>query len=125
MRKELNDYLYLHIGCQMILEKSGRISTLYGVKPDWEGERDCLSLHDGRSWYLHEFYPYKLILRELVDMNDDERLYMAGKFCYKGQGITEHYTPEGMRYLLRRGFDLFGLIRAGLAVNKKDIDDGN
>ena len=121
MKKELKDYVHLYIGCKMIFEKSGRISTLCGVQPDLDSGRDCLRLHDGRDWHSHDYFPYKLILRPLELMTKEEEDYMKGNFCYKGQGVTEYYTPKGMLYLLSRGFDLFGLIKAGIAVNEMYI----
>lgn len=82
----------------------------------------------------------KLVLRSLEDMTKGEAIdFMTSvkpgaqyidhnKYAvlFKSQGSMgdisfTHGPPAGFHYLLQQGFDLFGLIPAGLAVDAKTI----
>lgn len=46
-------------------------------------------------------------------------------YSYSGTGVSfrsKHWTPIQFHYLLSRGFDLFGLINAGLAIDSKTVN---
>ena len=133
MKKELKDYAHLYIGCKMIFEKSGRIATLYGVKEEALDEDDCrLVLHDDSGWKVHEYWNYKLILRSLVDMDDEtarkygwgsaEHFKISTEFHRIGRGGTLRLYPDETKFLLSEGFDLYDLIEAGIAVDKNNIE---
>lgn len=69
-----------------------------------------------------EIKDIKLVLRRLSSMSEDEGDYIEVPGYYKKEFVKAHnqreaaFTPDQFQYLLSRGFDLFGLIDAGLAV---------
>lgn len=66
-----------------------------------------------------------LKLRRLEDMTEDEIREYGKLVELRTDGVHSVYiscdTPESYHYLLQQGFDLFGLITAGLAVDIKTI----
>jgi hypothetical protein len=140
--KKIEDYAHLYLGCPVLLE-----SEMYGVggKPDKIHERLVVIDKHGCEGEKHILYEgdFKLILRPLSDMTEEEALevvritrpnaelvkYKEGcwwSFRDPNDGTIykwrkhplEYLTPEQTRILLSKGFDLFGLIEAGLALDK-------
>lgn len=61
----------------------------------------------------------KIILRPLSDMRDEEKFGKPGK---SGEyPDKEIFSFEHTRYLLSKHFDLFGLIEAGIAIDKTTL----
>lgn len=74
-------------------------------------------------------FEIKPILRPLSDMTEEERLYLCQMFPEKTFTMVDYIIKnittltlnnsfEITRYLLKQGFDLFGLIESGLAIDK-------
>lgn len=126
--KELKDYLHLYLGCEIdisgqreILDsvaKSGQIETLF------RGH-----LRNYRDLSDEDIAP---ILRPLSDMTDEEYTEYAN--IEFGEDTTDwDYDEKTKRsigevtefnrfaYLLKKHFDLFGLIEAGLAIDKTTL----
>lgn len=68
---------------------------------------------------------FKLILRPLSNLTEEEK----GHLLTLKQPITDGIhsvlipvdTPESVLYLIKQGFDIFGLIEAGLAIDKNKM----
>lgn len=124
MKKDIKDYLHLYLG-QRIQFEAGEIGKLEGV--DYKHNHVLVtSEFHGESEYL--FSDIKLIIRPLSDMTMDEKLQID-EFQKIEDKITcprlnnFHMTRHGeqFRYLLKQGFDLFGLIPEGLTIDKTTL----
>lgn len=107
--KDIKDYLPFYIGCDCI-DSQGDIYKI--------------------SYHLLQHYSSELkpILRSVRGLTDDEA-HELGRLKLLEEGYTlglggepsvhrYYYTPEGMLWYLKKGFDIFGLIDAGLAEEK-------
>lgn len=113
--KNFKDYAHLYIGCQMVSNTTGRHGKLLQVRVD---DTD---------------YEAKPILRPLSDMTQEEAKHIIDFF---GKEVTVkgwksnyettclNHNPEFTRWLLSLGFDIFGLIKAGIALDKTTIKNG-
>lgn len=131
MNKDIKDYLHLYLGCKVLL-------------PD--GSKDILDyveIDQDIFWYSkgtdHDDKPVspciediKLILRPLSDMTEEE-LQECGNMIYDFSDdpeLNNHQwkdfeigsAPEQFHWLLSKHFDLFGLIDAGLAIDKTTLN---
>jgi hypothetical protein len=84
---------------------------------------------------LERYTYFKPILRPLSDMTEEEAMELAGFFGAQSAMSTQldkadfarrlmgndYCSPQSVRYLLSRNFDLFGWIEAGLAIDKTKI----
>lgn len=138
MKKELKDYLHLYLGCNVIISESyhnGIIALLVGINHTY-GVVECVL--ESPEWYEYHTYKsfndfqVKPILRPLSDITGDELIQygkiefpdMKGRFDLKGlREVVMHayYEPETFKWLLSKNFDLFGLIEAGLAIDKTTL----
>jgi hypothetical protein len=119
----IQDYLHLYLGCDVI-HKDGTTAKL--VSTTTMGE--CAFIHNDTNQFgvssPEEFG--KLILRPISDVTPEEAEEMwymiEPKNVLEMQGHRQTYKvalcSERTRYLLSKGFDLFGLIDAGLAISK-------
>lgn len=112
--KNIENYLHLYIGinCQFKERKTGNMFTRHLEAPDV-------------GHYLYEdFYSFvKPILRPISDIEDDsEEDKWLHDYC-SDKGIAPSFLEmaEVTIYLLRKGFDLFGLIDADLAIDKTKL----
>lgn len=121
--KEFKDY-HLYLGCEIEFNRLG----------SWHISKLTPSLLED---FLDGDVQIKLILRPLSDMTEDEENEIEGEFGSYGLGenhlcnaLKEHdlrYVKkldeafELTRYLLSKYFDLFGLIEAGLAIDKTKL----
>lgn len=122
--KDIKYYLHLYIGCQAEFTSLGggkNIMKLTG--------HDCDYQHADSKWYP------KPILRPLSDMTEEEKMEYKAKFngmdstnilpeIRAGRLINFHLnskSPYEVIYLLSKGFDLFGLIESGLAIDKTTL----
>lgn len=116
--KQLKDYIHLYLGCDFQADNSsGSINsyTIYHINAYWE-----------------MYQNFKLLLRPLSSMTEDEKdgLRHADRLATSQNILPEirasrltnyHFTQKSAeitRYLLSRGFDLYDLIPAGLAIDK-------
>jgi hypothetical protein len=111
MEKNIKDYLHLYIGCRAeATTVEGAVSNVaisYTLLHDWDG-------------WLERIKP---ILRKLSSMTEEEFQHMINEGWIGAPTFTNWtkivYKPEQFRYLLAKGFDLFGLIDSGLAIEKQ------
>lgn len=156
MEKEIQNYLYLYLGCECKIENPtiNSITKILGGFDD-EGEYKILYKNeqytDAVEW--HSISRIKPILRPLSDMQIKEAAEYAD--FYQNSPIPDECTievkpkekwvhisitspsgdsgislfpgnpngerVEAFRYLLSKHFDIFGLIEAGLAIDKTKI----
>lgn len=127
MSKEIKDYLHLYLNSVDVIIDTVRddFKAHFGHAP---GHKTQL----GPMLYaviLEGGVTVKPILRDLSDMTEEEKLHLYGMgFTHNSKGLQiEHpqkwptFKPLQFLYLLSKGFDLFGLIPAGLAINAKDL----
>lgn len=139
MEKKLNDYLHLYLGCPIFKTGTKLVSV------NLEDEEYTILEDDGfndRVLSMTNTNP-KLILRPLSDMTDSElidftKLFGDGRefsdedrkealqiINKKGIGAisfndeSSENVFEMVRWFLSKHFDIFGLIDAGLAIEKK------
>lgn len=153
MSKDIKDYLHLYLGCECQADEN--VFKLAGVELTDTGTL----AYDGtmingihQCWWV-ENCDFKLMLRPLLNMSDEERREFImcsndwNKY-YKELGFISK-SPEGLAhtckykrgvhditriqslenfdsnqflYLLSKHFDLFGLIEAGLAIDKTKLN---
>jgi hypothetical protein len=132
--KNIKDYIHLYLG------RETNHGTLVGIELDWATIRD----NDGELFYglISDLKP---ILRKLSSMTEDEV-----NECWKLLGYNDQITTPSIKrnfifedfsdkdnvesvtgwtsfcvkllpYLLSKGFDLFGLIDANLAIDKDTL----
>lgn len=147
MEKKIQDFLHLYIGCEAILttnhwftpegDKKVIITGYFGGEYPYAfyTRGDNVSGNDQVKYF-------KPLLRPLSSMTEEEMLEYArierpetSKVELKGEKVWSFYDdgesfykwiahslmkpiPDQFRYLLSRGFDLFGLIDAGIAIDK-------
>ena len=141
--KELKDYIHLYIGCRCTYpdtdpEAPWIVATLTGCTIAYGVETTYLEVQKHAHGETHGDYlawksngnhnsdalNLKLILRPLESMTDDEGdemwSKMTGSFEIEipiiGETAEITISPYQVAFLLSKGFDLFGLKEAGLAV---------
>ena len=131
--KKIEDYTHLYIGCEVFgtySDQSGSKGYLSGVT---NGGTECeiqFFLEDGINveedpvW--NDVKEIKLILRPLSDMTIEECGYCKIPPHWSNEDLhelidEEAWTCEQVRYMLSKHFDLFGLIEAGLAIDKTTL----
>lgn len=102
--KNTKDYLHLYLGCEVVIEKS---SYWCVHEFDYHKGEKRLLLPSVLTWVRNNEMIVKPILRPLSDMTEEE------------DAIDCDLSPaEKFRFRLSKDFDLFGLIEAGLAIDK-------
>lgn len=147
MKKDIKDYLYLYIGCEIMDEYNNKVGKLVAI--DYSEENPVRVLHKV-TWRL-EYSEVKPILRPLSDMTIEEleeqeaviKIFMPdfsvtekdrldaieriNKHGISALRFDEDSNPlmifEVLRLLLKQGFDLFGLIESGLAIDKTKLNE--
>jgi hypothetical protein len=114
MEKNIKDYLPFYIGAMAEISNLSQRMIVYGFE-------DGIIKING---YLidaldkEDSFTIKPILRPLSSMTEVEDQIEFRKHN-RGHFIDQHWFPEGFQWLLSKHFDLFGLIEAGLAIEKK------
>jgi hypothetical protein len=140
MKKDIKDYLHLYLGCEY--------QYRYNDSAEWRPSQIRLSI---KVLSDHPYrWEIKPILRPLSDMTEEEAIkYLRLKhnaysgeyeiklrdngfwwlfktiasderFKFFGEMLDESNSDQ-FRWLLSKGFDLFGLIEAGLAIDKTKL----
>lgn len=126
--KNIKNYLHLHLGCEIFKPGTKLISV------NIEDDEYTILEDDGfnsRVLSLTNTNP-KPFLRPLSDITEEELTDVANTlYTLPVEKIKElvverridliHTTPDVFLYLLSKGFDLFGLIESGLAIDKTKI----
>lgn len=129
MNKDINDYIHLYLGCEILFDN--KIWTL-----DKVGGRTCKLIRVDQFNKFIEIYPSqgKLILRPISDMTNDEwkefedilgkdfsKMIVIDSASKEDSFVRICHTFNGTAYMLSKQFDLFGLIDAGFAIDKTKI----
>lgn len=131
-KKKIEDYLHLYLGCEV--ECIQDMPDYYGWTKGMRATLDRDIFWDmGETVYYNGSIVgkwckfFKPLLRPLSDMTHDE-LQECGNMVYDFSDEPElnnhkwqdfdFITAEQFQWLLKRHFDLFGLIDAGLALDK-------
>lgn len=129
MKKQIKDYLHLYIGCHVKFIGKDRPFIKNGSIKTLEPE-------NVRSW-IKQNDEFKLILRPMSSLTHDEikaartkssefdRSPISGRW---GQKVSYGFTTDPLEWeaqivfnLIKMGFDVFGLIEAGLAIDKTKL----
>lgn len=126
--KDIKDYLHLYLGCEVEYGYDGRkaIGDIHGLDPHagWKvfTRKPIPMYHTVRTELL------KPILRPLSDMTEEEFDYMffkqPGYVSIESKALVDKrfdISPHQVAFLLSKGFDLFGLIEAGLAIDRTTL----
>ena len=137
MEKNIKDYLHLHIGCEVVSMDGGKmVYILAGI--DSDGTPLFKTKKSGFNQFLSS---WKLAVRPLNDMRREEKIeivtsvtYNHVRFSsdesalgcfdedkYKNKIARMEFYADEVKYLLSKHFDLFGLIPAGLAIDKTTL----
>ncbi len=123
MNKDIKDYLHLYLGCEVRPPHGGTIKyRLVGI--DYDNEPLFKTIPSGG--FAMELSKFKFLLRPVTDRTAEEKQWLDEHNDFKEkflQGDTEYellieWEAERIQYLLSKHFDLFGLIEAGLAIDK-------
>jgi hypothetical protein len=137
--KKIQDYIGYYIGCEVIIDDKER-GKLFGADlvPNscnqiyYNIQTEEMRINDGDDFCM----PYnddadespariKPILRRIEDATKKEIKEYDMYTKYQTDGVhsvlIRHDTPESFHYLLKKGFDLWGLIDANLAVDSKTL----
>jgi len=111
----MEDIIHLYLGCDVQYRRKGveswNLARLVCVNTFGSyvvETKDAQFAIDVADWEV------RLLLRPLSDMTRIEEL----QYLAQSKSKWGPYHPEDMRTLLSKGFDLFGLIEAGLAIDK-------
>lgn len=122
-KKEIKDYLHLYLGCDCIVSNpliNSETKRVVSVNKDTE---QCEIYYwnephlDGEK--VHPIEDIKPILRPLSDMTEEEGVEIFWQ-PVKGENFSIK-TGQEFKQLLDKHFDLFGLIEAGLAIDKTTL----
>jgi len=115
MENKIEDYLHLYLGCLGITSNGHKEGELT-LTPDLL--RHILL----KQWH----YPFKPILRPLSSQTREEQLEELSLSKSWGEQITgAEHCARITAHRLKKSFDLFGLIEAGLAIAIKPPEDDN
>jgi hypothetical protein len=125
--KNIKDYLHLYIGCQcqmMGQEDETQTFKLTGVSFDDTQNVWWAYFAATEEMYavIEDVFP---ILRPLADITEDEA--KEGRKMFSNMADSDYSQGEiwaaQTRHWLSKGFDLFGLIESGLAIDKTKLTD--
>ena len=120
--KKLKDHLHLYLGCEALVE--GYTNRKYPF--NYRGIINYQLLLESGQHYS-SVKAIKPILRPLSDMTEEEA--REGEIWGVWHDVnlmgedwdTFGFSPHNFKHLLSKGFDLFGLIEAGLAIDKTTL----
>lgn len=120
--KKIEDCLHLYLGCEIMDECNAKVGKLVGIDPF----NTCpVVVQHATIWHL-DYHEVKLILRPLSDMTEEEAKEhdLLTDLCYSAANkFWDRARTEAAvtSYLLKQGFDLFGLIEEGIAIDKTKL----
>lgn len=115
--KKIEDYLHLYLGCDIFVPRQN------------QDLKDDIMRLTAAKMCGYDLSNVKPILRPLADMTEEEGAlmddmakrqrdnYIEIQNCKFFDGIRTE-SAEAFAFLLSKHFDLFGLIEAGLAIDK-------
>jgi len=128
MKKELKDYLHLYLGCECavtgVSKNNNETFKLTGISYD-DTQRIWWCYFEGTEFghsILEDTWP---TLRKLSDMAEDEKkeLWHLDDHALRELGDGNGYAlPYVFTWCLSKHFDLFGLIEAGIAIDRSTLN---
>ena len=120
MKKNIKDYIHLYLGCEVNTNRYG-VGLLDSVS------KTCIHIEFEKTIQGFFFDDVKLLLRPLSDMTDKETIEIK-KHCdsvekYIETGLYVSVDGKLHAYLLKQRFDIFGLIKCGLAIDKNEFEN--
>lgn len=126
MKKDIKDFLHLYYGQKVKAKYEYNMGDFCFTKGgEWQ-----MTLEELRHFLGCREVPVKLLLRPLSGMTKKEFEY-KNSICFYQElpAKTEdgksaaviHDSPQSFLWMLKQGFDLFGLIEAGLAIDKTTL----
>jgi hypothetical protein len=128
MKKDIKNYLYLYLGCDIIYcEQPGKIYKLMSVDLS-EDNTAPVFISDGEDEFFAEYEEVRPLFWHLSDMTEEEdaeyrTIYESNLPIVPWSCYAKH-SAAIVQYLLSKHFDLFGLIEAGIAIDKTKIKHG-
>jgi hypothetical protein len=104
MEQNFNDHIHIYMGCRCVKYIDGK-----------EDESESVFMHQDHIKVLQGSLKVKPILRRLSDMTEEESEEIGLNPTYP----HVNFNPFEFIYLVDNGFDLFGLIDLGLAIEDK------
>lgn len=136
--KDIKDYLHLYLGAGCIMKAGKGVSEDYYSVVEWSDigyphnvtalilrPLSDMTEEEASDLIKFESAPHRHASIDVFDITDNHIWYVDGEMWH-GDGVSEMYdkyikfnelSPDQFKYLLSKGFDLFGLIEAGLAIN--------
>jgi hypothetical protein len=122
--KDIKDYLPFYTGCD-ILVPYGEAKFCY-IQTYLHRNDINVVVDIGDNYVAFDFHEVKPILRPLSDITEEECNLLSWSYTNAyGRKLLyspEMLNPEEFKQLLVWGFDLFGLIEAGLAIDKTTLE---
>lgn len=125
MSKEINEYLAFYIGrpVEYGYEDTKKIGKLIGKVMPWGWQVEQSDRHKPPLNVTGDLV--KPILRSLEDITEQEceEYNRIHNMCHSINKLQDQIRTDAhaTQYLLSRGFDLFGLITQGLALDESKI----
>ena len=129
--KELKDYLHLYLGCECKTPWGILRLTRFDIKDKYKAwfttgfkENEKILYANGCIGKSFQTSSIKLILRPLSDMTEGEKSGLKLNLSQENNIDNPNavmWEFEQVRILLSKHFDLFGLIEAGLAIDKTTL----
>lgn len=121
MSKELSQYLHYYLGCEIKAENNGTMTyTLNKI-----GANGFASFKDKNGFDVWLGEGWKPILRKLESMTEEElneRQFSSRDHYERWLIANDRKWPiDDLHWFLKNGFDVFDLIREGLAIDKTTI----
>lgn len=135
MSKEIKDYLHLYLGCWVLIkppqDEDRRVGQFIGFSDEHKLSARIKFRSNTPEGRVNLLF-FKPILRPLSDMTEEEHqewMNLRGWVHenFNGKEGVENGIHCGFgdgfsaAYLLKQGFDLFGLIESGLAIDKTKL----
>jgi len=123
MEKTFKDYAHLYLGCELTVPKRYNFG---GIVTDLE-KATMVSVWDEfiKFEQITGFHPienFKPILRPLSDMTKEEiECISKMNITKEAYDMTVCEFAKVTKWHLEKGFDLFGLIDAGIAIDKNKV----
>lgn len=122
--KELKDYIHFYVGGKILINCQGEDIVCEVITVSANGSAYASGkCNDGKTFNSHGVPQGKLLLRPLTDMTEDESDTVLPEAW---EGKPTIITNAAMTlWLISKGFDLFGLIESGLAIDAKTLKLSN
>jgi len=118
--KQLKDYLHLYVGCEVLDLKKDETARLIAVVDRFQNRSAQVEYKEYTAFkYIEEIKP---ILRRIEDVTESEGIILHNIEMSFHEGFENEITYAAVTHkMLSWGIDLFGLIDAGLAIDRNTL----